>query len=169
MIPDDQSQSQIPQTMTEQVWGSRFRRPVRLAGLVLVASALTLFAGWTGLLIGLGVIGIGVVAPAPVAFGVGGASLLIGSAGDPLVYALGTVGLMAVLVDPAVGAPTGRRVLAATAGGGIVIAAITYGLLTVWSLLAVTVIVSGIVVLMMYALHRYERVMLGLVPDSPDQ
>lgn len=167
MIADDHLKP--PQTMTHQVWHSRLRRPVRLVGLVLVVVALTLLAGWTGFLIGLGVVGIGVMAPAPVAFGVGGASLLVGSAGDPFSYALGAVGLMAVLVDPAVGAPTGRRVLAATVGGGIVIAAITYGLLTVWSLPAVTVVVSGTVVLIMYALHRYERVMLGLVSDSPNQ
>ncbi|OYR53877.1 hypothetical protein DJ73_06125 [Halorubrum sp. Ea1] len=167
MIADDHPQP--PQTTTQQDWSGRLRRPVRLVGLALVVAALALLAGWTGLLIGLGVVGIGVVAPAPVAFGVGGASLLVGSAGDPFVYALGTVGLMAVLVDPAVGAPTGRRVLAATAGGGIVIATVTYGLLTVWSLPAVTVVVSGTVVLMMYALHRYERVMLGLVSDSPNQ
>ncbi|WP_435100205.1 hypothetical protein [Halorubrum sp. N11] len=167
MIADDHPQS--PQTTTQQQWRSRLRRAVRLAGLVLVVAALTLLAGWTGLLIGLGVVGIGVVAPAPVAFGVGGASLLVGSTGDPLVYALGVVGLMAVLVDPAVGAPTGRRVLAVTAAGGIVIAAVTFGLLTVWSLPVVTAVVSGTVALIMYALHRYERVMLGLVSDSPNQ
>ena len=165
MIADDQ----LPSQTTQQAWNRRLRRPVRLAGLVLVVAALTLLAGWTGLLIGIGVVGIGMVAPATIAFGVGGASLLVGSAGDPLPYALGAVGLMMVLVDPAVGAPTDHRVLAATAGSGIVIGATTYGLLTVWSLPAVTVVVSGTVALMMYALHRYERVMLGLVSDSPDQ
>lgn len=169
MTASDHNQPDTPTAMTQSAWTHRLQRPVRLGGLLLITVALTLLAGWTGLVIGIIVIGVGVVAPAPVAFGVGGASLLSGTAGDPLSYALGALGLMAVLVDPAVGAPTGRRVLAATAGVGVVGGASTYALLTVWSLPAVTIAVSVSVALMMYALHRYERVTLGLVADSPNQ
>lgn len=168
MTAADRSQAQ-PTTTTQMAMSTRLRRPVRLVGLALVTAALALLAGWPGLLLGVGVVVIGVVAPAPVAFGVGAASLFVGTAGHPLSYTLGAVGLLAVLVDPAVGAPTGRRVLAATAGGGIAIGVATYGLFTVWSLPAVTVTVAGTVALMMYALHRYERVLLGLVSDAPDQ
>lgn len=169
MTPADRSQAETRTPITQVAVSTRRRRPVRLVGLGLVTAALTLLAGWTGLLLGVGVVVIGVLAPAPVAFGVGAASLVVGTTGHPLSYALGAVGLLAVLVDPAVGAPTGRRVLAATAGGGIVIGSATYGLLTVWSLPVVTVTVAGTVALMMYALHRYERVLLGLVSDTPNQ
>jgi len=42
----------------------------------------------------------------------------------------------------------------------------TYSLLAVWSLPAVTVGLVLSVALIMYAIHRYERVTLGLVSDS---
>ena len=169
MTTTDQPQADSTDTLSRLGVSTLLRRPVRLAGLVIVTVALALLAGWTGLGIGLGVLIIGMSTPAPAAFGVGAASLLVGTTESPLVYVLGAVGLFAVLVDPAVDAPAGRRVIAATAGAGVVIGAGVYGLLTVWSLPAVTAVVAGTVGLIMYALHRYERVMLGLVSDAPDQ
>lgn len=169
MSAGDHSQPHPSTASGSAGWRVRPQRPLRLLGLLLVTAALALLAGWTGLVVGLVVSGIGVVAPAPVAFGVGGVSLLVGTADEPLVYVLGAIGLLAVLVDPAVGAPTGRRVLAATAGGSVMIGVAIYGLLAVWSLPAVTIAVSLSIALIMYALHRYERVMLGLVTEGSNQ
>jgi len=54
----------------------------------------------------------------------------------------------------------------AAAGISLMIGAGTYSLLAVWSLPAVTVGLVLSVALIMYAIHRYERVTLGLVSDS---
>lgn len=145
------------------------RRPVRIAGLVIAAAVIALLNGAVGLAIGGAVIAVGLVTAAPVAFGAGVAGLLISPEIDPVLHAVGALALLAVLVDPAVGAPTGRRVLVATVGVSVVIGAGTYSLLTVWSLPAVTVGLALSVALIMYAIHRYERVTLGLVSDPPNQ
>lgn len=145
------------------------RRPVRIAGLVIVAAVIALLNGVVGLAIGSIVITVGLVTAAPVAFGAGVAGLLISPGIDPILHAVGTLALLAVLVDPAMGAPTGRRVLVAAVGVSVVIGAGTYTLLTLWSLPAVTVGLALSVALIMYAIHRYERVTLGLVSDAPDQ
>jgi len=84
---------------------------------------------------------------------------------DPVLHTIGALALLAVLVDPrwepdrSSNADGGSRI-------GLMIGAGTYSLLAVWSLPAVTVGLVLSVALIMYAIHRYERVTLGLVSDS---
>lgn len=169
MTARDQSSPDTSQPASRLRVSTRLRRPVRVGGLVILAAALALLAGWTGLVIGMVVVVIGVMTPAPVAFGVGAVSLLVGTPVTPLGGSLAAVGLFAVLVDPAVGAKAGQRVIATTAFVAGVLSGVAYGLDTVWSLPAVTIALAGTVALILYALHRYERVRLGLVSDTPDQ
>ena len=142
------------------------RRPVRIAGMVIAAGVIAVLNGAVGLAVGGAVVALGLITAAPVAFGAGVAGLLISPEIDPVLHTIGALALLAVLVDPAVGTPTGRRALVAAAGISLMIGAGTYSLLAVWSLPAFTVGLVLSVALIMYAIHRYERVTLGLVSDS---
>jgi len=166
----DETQLDAESPRSEGVVGRPLtRRPVRIVGVVIAAGVIAVLNGTIGLAIGGVVVAVGLVTAPPVAFGAGVAGLLISPEIDPVLHTVGALGLLAVLVDPAVGTPTGRRTLMATAGVGLVIGAGTYSVLALWSLPAVTVGLVLSVALIMYAIHRYERVTLGLVSDSPDQ
>jgi len=135
--------------------------------MVIAAGVIAVLNGAVGLAVGGAVVALGLITAAPVAFGGAGvAGLLISPEIDPVLHTIGALALLAVLVDPAVGTPTGRRALVAAAGISLMIGAGTYSLLAVWSLPAVTVGLVLSVALIMYAIHRYERVTLGLVSDS---
>lgn len=142
------------------------RGRVGIIGLGVTAGLIGLVDGLSGMLVGAVVLGIGLVTPAPVAFGIGVAGLLMSSGLSPVVTALSGVALFSVLLDHD-DAPLGdsqfliRVVIAAS---GLLLG--TGLLLSVWSLQAVTVAVSCVVAFCVYLIHRYERVTLGLVPDQ---
>jgi len=135
--------------------------------MVIAAGVIAVLNGAVGLAVGGAVVALGLITAAPVAFGAGVAGLFDQPRDrSRLAHDRGACLLLAVLVDPAVGTPTGRRALVAAAGISLMIGAGTYSLLAVWSLPAVTVGLVLSVALIMYAIHRYERVTLGLVSDS---
>lgn len=141
------------------------RHAVGIGGLAVAAAVMAIAGGLRGAVGGGLIFSVGLVVPAPIAFGVGVAGLLAIDGVSLPAAALAGVGLGAVFVDQ-IGEPTSRSLLTTVVIVGISLSSVTAGLLSEWSLQAVVLGVSGSIVGGIYVIHRYERVTLGLASQQ---
>lgn len=138
------------------------RHAVGIGGLAVAAAVMAIVGGLRGAIVGGLTFGVGLVVPAPMAFGVGVAGLLAIDEVSLPAAALAGVGLVAVFIDQ-IGETTTRNLLITVAIIGVILSSATAWGLSEWSLQAVVLGVAGSIAGGIYVIHRYERVTLGLV------
>lgn len=165
-MSSDENRTETEKTANNQKLITLTRGPVGIAGLVVTAGIIGYLNGSLGIAVGGAVLAIGLVTPAPLAFGVGVAGLLVSSEPSLVPLIIGGIALAGVFVDQAMTSPTDTDLLAAIGLIGGVLAGVTAALLTVWSVPIVAVTVTLGVAGSVYLIHRYEQVTLGLVSDT---
>lgn len=137
------------------------------ACILLVGGVLAATSGVTGIVLGSVVVITALLATPVFAFSITTVGLLAVGTIDPVVHALGVLAAIGVLASGTVEYPTGWETLTMSVAVGIVLTGLTGALLIEGSVLAATVGVSLSVTGIVYVLHRYEQVTLGLVSEVP--
>lgn len=152
------------QEATAREWPAIRRGPIGATGVVIAAGSCVLFAGQPGVVAGVGVLVGGLLLPAPVAFGVALAGVLLLAEPASLVGVGVGATLMSIFVDVAITypQPVRRHILIGMLTAGLILGAVTATTVGSWPLGQVSGVVGVTIGGSIYVFHRLTRVKLGL-------
>lgn len=156
------SEQPVGQSVSKYIPVRLRRQAIGVGGLAVAAVVMAITGGLRGAVVAGLIFSVGLVVPAPIAFGVGVAGLLAIDGVSVATAVVAGAGLGAVFVDQN-GGTASRNHLTSVAIVGVILSSVTVWLLSQWSLQAVVFGVSACIAGGVYVIHRYERVTLGLV------